>query len=148
MEPSQPEDRLGKQVVDRERALQEDRFRGFQELESMKRNHEFYVDEFSWTKLQEDQNTINNLMNRVGNYNVRFINCMIQRISRTPDPYTVDNSHTFLVNRSHFLSKMSEETCLAAPKVCRPIFKIRSVFPQTFLQVHVHLYLRFYELWR
>ena len=60
------------------------------------------------------------------NYTVRLMNCMIQRISRTPDPCTVDNSHTFLVNRRYFLSKMSEETCLAAPKLCRPIFGIRS----------------------
>ena len=60
------------------------------------------------------------------NYTVRLMNCMIQRISRTPDPCTVDNSHTFLVNRRYFLSKMSEETCLAAPKLCRPTFGIRS----------------------
>ena len=50
------------------------------------------------------------------NYNVRLIICMIQRISRTPSRCTVDNFHTFPVNLRYFLSKMSEETCLAAPK--------------------------------
>ena len=34
-------------------------------MEAMKRNHGFYVDEFSHTKLQENQNIINNLMNSV-----------------------------------------------------------------------------------
>ena len=47
MEASQAKDRLQKEVAERERALQEDRLRGFQEIESMKRNHEFYVNEFS-----------------------------------------------------------------------------------------------------
>ena len=32
---------------------------------------------------------------------------------------------------------MSEKTCLAAPKVCRPICGIRRLHRETFLQVHV-----------
>ena len=41
----------------------------------MKRNHGFYVDEFSQTKFQENQNTINNLMNRVRElqYEINYI---------------------------------------------------------------------------
>ena len=39
MEASQAKDRLRQEVVDRVRALQEDRLRGFREIESVKRNH-------------------------------------------------------------------------------------------------------------
>ena len=49
MEASQAKDRLRQEVADTERALQEDRLKGFQEIESIKRNHEFHVDEFSRT---------------------------------------------------------------------------------------------------
>ena len=65
MEVRQAKDRLQQEVADKEGALQEDRLRGFQEIEPVKRNHEFYVDEFSRTKLKENQNTINKLMDRV-----------------------------------------------------------------------------------
>ena len=51
MEASQTKDRLRHEVADTARAPQEDSLRGFQEIESMKRNHEFYVDEFSRTKI-------------------------------------------------------------------------------------------------
>ena len=95
-EASQAKDRLQQEEADRERALQQDRLGGFQESEAMKRNHEFYVDKFSRTKLQENQNTINNLMDRV---RVRLIKCMTQRISRTPNLCTLVNFHTFPVNQ-------------------------------------------------
>ena len=51
MDASQAKDRLQLEVADRERALQEDRFKGIQEIEFMRRNHEFYVDEFTTTKI-------------------------------------------------------------------------------------------------
>ena len=65
LEASQAKDRLQQEVSDTERALHEDRLRGFREIEAMKRNHEFHVDEFPRTKLQDNPNTIKNLMNRV-----------------------------------------------------------------------------------
>ena len=140
MEASQAKDRLQQEVADRERALQEDRLRGFQEIESMKRNHEFYVDEFSRTKLQEESEYHQqSSWTKCENYSVRLITCMIQRISRTPSRCTVDNSHMFPMIQRYFLTKMSEEICLAAPKLCRPILVIRSLHRETFLQVHLHI---------
>ena len=49
MEASQAKDRLQQEEADRERAPQEDRLRGFQEIEATNRNHEVHVDEFSRT---------------------------------------------------------------------------------------------------
>ena len=76
MEASQAKDRLQQEVSDKERVLHEDRLRGFREIEAMKRNYGFYVDEFSKTKLQENQNTINNLMNSVreSQYEINYVN--------------------------------------------------------------------------
>ena len=65
VEARQAKDRLQQEVSDEERALHEDRLRGFHERVTMKRNHEFYFAEFSRTKFQENQSTINNLMDRV-----------------------------------------------------------------------------------
>ena len=67
------------------------------ELEALMRNREFYVDESSRTKVQENQNTINNLMNKVQELQYENNCSMIQRISRTPNRCTVDNFHTFPV---------------------------------------------------
>ena len=95
MEASQAKDRLRQEVADRERALQEDRLRGIEEIEFIKTNHEFYVDEFSRTKLQRIRIPSSISWTNCENYGVRLIICMIQRISRTPSQCTVDNSHTF-----------------------------------------------------
>ena len=65
LEATQAKDGLQQEVSDTERALHEDRLRGFREIEAMKRNHEFHVDEFPRTNLQDNPNTIKNLMNRV-----------------------------------------------------------------------------------
>ena len=59
MEASQTKDRLQQEVADKERALHEDRLRGFHEIGVI------YLSMNSRKKLQENQNTINNLMNRV-----------------------------------------------------------------------------------
>ena len=89
--------------------------RGFQEIESMKRNHEFYVDEFSRTKLQNNQNTINNLMDKV-----RESQCEINYMHDSKDvkdSESVHNgqlSHVPMIQR-YFLTKMSEEICLPRP---------------------------------
>ena len=44
-------------------------------MEALKRNHEFYVDEFSRAKLQENQNVVNDLMNKVQCWENRFSLC-------------------------------------------------------------------------
>ena len=75
MEARRAQDRLQQEVSENERALQEDRLRGFQEIESMKRNHEFFTDLFPRAKLDEHPNTINNLMNNVQELKYE-INCM------------------------------------------------------------------------
>ena len=62
---SHAKDRLRQEVADKERAVQEDRLRGFQETDSVKSIHGFYVDEIS-------RNTINSLM-----YKVRELHCEI-----------------------------------------------------------------------
>ena len=50
LEASQAKDRLQQEVSDKERALHEDRLRGFREREAMKRKDEFDVCKFSRTK--------------------------------------------------------------------------------------------------
>ena len=56
LEASQAEDRLQQAVSDKERALHEDRLRGFREIEAIKRNHQIYVDAFfDYPKSQENQ---------------------------------------------------------------------------------------------
>ena len=92
------------------------------------------------TKLQENQNTINNLMDRVRELHCEINKNMIQRISRTPSRCTVDNFHTFPVNLRYFLTKMSEEICLTALKLCRPTDGIRSVHRETFLEVRLRIH--------
>ena len=89
MEASQAKHRLQQEVADRERALQEDRLRGFQEIEAMKRNHEFYVDGFSRTKLQENQHTINNLMDIV-----REIQCEINYMHDSENLKDAESVHS------------------------------------------------------
>ena len=78
MEASQAQDRLRQQVSDKERALQENRLRGFQEIEAMKRNQEFYAHEF-YRKNTKSKN-INNLTNRV-----RELHCEINRMHDSQD---------------------------------------------------------------
>ena len=75
LEARQAQDRLQQEVSDIERALQEDRLREFSDIEAINRNHEFYVGEYSRTKLQENKNTINNLMSKVRELQYE-INCM------------------------------------------------------------------------
>ena len=89
MDASHAKDRLQQEVADRERALQEDRLRGFQEFESMRRNHEFYFDEFSMTQSQENQKTINNLMNRV-----RVLQCEINYMHDSEDFKDAESMHS------------------------------------------------------
>ena len=55
----------------------------------MKRNHEFYVDEFSRKKLQENQNTINNLMDRV-----RKLHCEINDMHDSKDFKDAESVHS------------------------------------------------------
>ena len=65
MEARQAEDRLHQEVADRGKLLQEDRFKGVHEIEHLMRSNEFYVDEFSRTQSQENENTVNDLMDIV-----------------------------------------------------------------------------------
>ena len=121
--------------------LQEDRFRGFQEIESVKSNHEFYVDEFSRTKITRGAEYHQKSPGqKCENCNVKLIICMIQRISGTPNQCTVDNSHTFPVIPRYFFARMSEEICLAAPKLCRVTNGICRLQRESFLQVHLHTF--------
>ena len=61
LEASQAKDRLQQEVADMKNTLyKKNRLRGFREMEVLKGNHEFYVSEFSRTKLQENQKTITN----------------------------------------------------------------------------------------
>ena len=46
MEAGQAKDRPQQEAADPERAQQDDRLRGIQEIEFMQKHHEFYVDEF------------------------------------------------------------------------------------------------------
>ena len=55
----------------------------------MKRNHEFYVEEFVRTKLQENQNTIKNLMNRV-----RELQCKIDYMHDSKDFKDAESMHS------------------------------------------------------
>ena len=105
MEASQAKGRLQQEVSDKERALHEDRLRGFQENESMKRNHEFYVDEFSRTKSQQNQNTINNLMDRV-----RELQCEINYMHDSKDFKDAESVH------SGQLSHVPSESTLLPPQ--------------------------------
>ena len=134
MEASQTKDRLQQEVADKERALHEEISRNWsheeeswiicrwipgQNYRRIKR-----PSTISWTVCEKN--------------NVRVITCMIQRISRTPNRCTVDNFHTFPVNPRYFLSKMSEETCFAAPKIGPPNIWNTPFTCDTFL--HVILY--------
>ena len=87
--PVKTKDRLQQEVSDKERALHEDRLRGFREIEAMKRNHEFHVDEFSRTKLQDNPNTIKNLMNRV-----RELQCEINYMRVSKDLKDAESVHS------------------------------------------------------
>ena len=84
---SQAKDRLQQEVADR--ALQKDRLRGFQEIEATKKNHEFYVDGFSRTKLQENQHTINNLMDIV-----REIQCEMNYVHDSENLKDAESVHS------------------------------------------------------
>ena len=56
---------FNKNYQNTERALREDHLRGFREMEALKRTHEIYVAGVSSAQLDENQNTINKLMNKV-----------------------------------------------------------------------------------
>ena len=134
LEASQAKDRLQHEVSDKERAPHEDRLRGFREGDAMKRNDEFDVDKFSRTKSQENQNTINNVMNRV-----RQFQCEISNMHDSMDFKVAESMHSGPVKQRYFFSKMIEEDCWAAPKLCRLMFGIRILHRETFLQVHLHI---------
>ena len=55
----------------------------------MKRNHEFYVDGFSRTKLQENQHTINNLVDIV-----REIQCEINYMHDSENLKDAESVHS------------------------------------------------------
>ena len=139
LEASRAKDRLQQEVADNERAPHEGRLRGLREIQELKRNRGFYVDGFSVTKLQENQNTINNLMNRV-----RELHCEINYMHDSKDLKDVESMHsghfhTFPMNQRYFPPKVIEEDCWAAPKLCRLIFRTRSVHRETFLPVHLKI---------
>ena len=131
MEASHAKDRLRQEAADTERALQEDRLRGFQEIESEKRNYEFYVDEFSRKRFQ-NQRTINNLLDKV-----RELQCEIIFLHDSKDFKDAESVHSGQLSHvpcdsSLCLPKMSEKTCLDVPKLCRPIFGKRRFHRETF----------------
>ena len=80
----------------------------------MKRKDEFDVDQFSKSKLQENKNTINNLMNRA-----REFQCEINYMHDSKDFKDAESMHSGPVNQRYVFSKMIEEDCWAAPKLCR-----------------------------
>ena len=120
MEASQPKDRPQQEVANLERALQEDRLRGIQEIEFMKRNHEFYVDEFSRTKLQENENTIDNLLDKV-----REVQCEINYMHDSKDYKDAESMHrgqlTHVPSDSAlFLHQDERGDLLGRAKITRP----------------------------
>ena len=88
------------------------------------------MDEILRAKQQENQSTINILMNRV-----RELQCETDYMHDC----TADNFHTFPVNLRYLFATMSEKTCLAAPEYCRLIFGLRCLHRETFLQVHLRI---------
>ena len=91
-------------------------------------------------KLQGNQTTINNLMNRV-----RELYCEINHMHDSLDSQDAESMHCGqLFTRSQWISdisltKMSEEDCWATRKLCRLLFWIRSFQRKTFLQVHMYI---------
>ena len=89
MEASQAKDRLQQDVSDKKRALHKDRLRRFRVTDVMKGNHEFFVDVFSMTKLQESHNTMNNLMDKV-----RELRCYIYQMHDPKDFKDAESVHS------------------------------------------------------
>ena len=91
-----------------------------------------FVDDFSRTKLLENQNTIHNLMNTV-----RELQCEISYMHDSKDFKDAESvrsgqlSHVPVTQR-YFFTKMSEEICWAALKVCHLVFGKSSVHRETF----------------
>ena len=73
------------------------------------------------------------------NYNVRLIICMTQRISRMHSQCAVDNSHTFPMIHRCFITKINEEICLAASKLCRLVYGQRRLHRETFFPKSIRI---------
>ena len=62
---------------------------------------------------------------------------LIQENLRTLNLYAVNNNLTFPVNWRYFFFLLIQEDCLAALKVCSPIFGTRTAYRETFSQIHL-----------
>ena len=128
MEASHAKDRLRQETADTERTPQEDRLRGFSRI--------WTYEEESWIlclwileeRFQKNQRTINNLLDKV-----RELQCEIIFFWKDfKDAESVHSGQLSHVSR-YVLTKMSEKTCLAVPKLCRPILGKRRLHRETFL---------------
>ena len=119
-------------LADRERVLWDTNTRGIHEFEALNRSQNLRVDEFSKKKIFEDHHTIEELTGTLRELQ-NEINCMIDsRDSRTLNLYAVNNYLTFPVNRRYVLFLLIQEECLAALKICSPIFGTSTKYRETF----------------
>ena len=136
-EARQAQDRLHQEVSDCERAAREDRIRGFHVMDAFKRAHEMHVDEFSIAKLDQNQNVINDLMNKVQELQYD-INCMHDSKDFKDAGSMHSGPLSHVPSESALLLPQADQGgLLSRAKNMQPC-RIRMVHRETFLQVHLH----------